>query len=192
MIAQTLLIGAGLSMDAFAVSLCNGLTLNKDKVKTGLVIALFFGAFRAIMPMIGYFIGNLLEFFVKQFASYVALALLGFIGAKMLIEGIRKKDEKSECAVKESLAIPVLAVQAVATSIDALMVGVSFVAMGYNYNQLFLAAALIGGVTFVISFCGVMLGERFGCLLGNKAEIVGGIVLILIGLKVFLDGVGVL
>ena len=189
MIPEVLLIGLGLSMDALAVSMCDGLALKKDKVKIGLLIALFFGVFQALMPVIGFLVGSLLASFLKRFAPYVALVLLGFIGVKMLWEGAKEKEGRD---VKTALTIPVLAIQAVVTSIDALMVGVSFVARGYAHHQLFLAAALIGGVTFAISFIGVLLGGRFGKLLGSKAEIAGGVVLILIGIKVFLEGIGVL
>jgi putative Mn2+ efflux pump MntP len=190
MIIEAGLIGVGLAMDALAVSMSDGLLLKKDRLRMAVTIALFFGVFQALMPAAGYFLGSILETIIERFAPFVALALLAFIGTKMLISGLRKKGKDGKEAMR--LTLPMLAVQALATSIDAFMVGVSFVAMGYGYLELLFAVLTIGGVTFAISLAGALLGKRFSGILGNKAEVVGGAVLIAIGIKVFLEGVGVL
>ncbi|MBQ8172269.1 MAG: manganese efflux pump [Oscillospiraceae bacterium] len=183
---ELFLIAVGLSMDAFAVSIGNG-TVIKHK-KKAVFAALMFGVFQAGMPVIGYFLGSAFAELIKQYAPIIALAVLGVIGGKMMIESIgdlRTKDKNEEPAVREP-GIGAIMIQAVATSIDALVVGVSFAAMSVDIIP---AVCFIGIVTFVISLVGVFGGVKFGQLLGAKASLIGGIVLVGIGLKAFIEGV---
>lgn len=188
-IIELLLIAVGLSMDAFAVSIGNGLSMKKSQPKSALAAAFSFGLFQALMPTAGYFLGSAFEDAIKEFDHYIALIFLGFIGGKMIFDGVnelrqRKKGEGGE--VKEfKLALAALMIQAVATSIDALIVGVSFAALP-DVN-IWAAVSLIGVITFVISLFGVFFGKKFGQLLGSKAEIFGGVILVGIGVKVFLE-----
>ncbi len=185
-IIELILIAVGLSMDAFAVSISNGLSMKKVFIKKVLLIAGAFGLFQAIMPIIGYALGSRFEDLISRFDHYIALIFLGFIGGKMLFDGIvsyRNPEKKEE----KELSFPSLVLQAVATSIDALIVGISFVAMGLTWNGVIFGVILIGAVTFSFSFVGVFMGKKFGELLGSKAEILGGIILIGIGAKVFIE-----
>lgn len=179
---ELLLTAIGLSMDAFAVSVTNGLSNRKMKVKWIIAIGLCFGLFQGAMPAIGFFLGRSFTEYISAFDHYIALLLLGFIGGKMLYEALSHKDgDENE---KKNLAIGLLLVQGVATSIDALAVGVSFAALSVNIVS---AAAFICIVTFAFSIVGVLIGKRFGDIFGNKAEIIGGIILIGIGLKIFIE-----
>lgn len=188
-IIELFLIAVGLSMDAFAVSIGNGLSMKKNQPKAALAIALSFGLFQALMPTLGYFLGTAFEQIIREFDHYIALVFLGFIGGKMIYDGIKelrakkKGEETEEKGFK--LSFGALMIQAVATSIDALIVGVSFAALP-NVN-IWAAVSLIGITTFAISLIGVFFGKKFGQLLGSKAEIFGGIVLVGIGLKVFIE-----
>lgn len=184
---ELFLIAVGLSMDAFAVSIGNG-TVIKRKRKA-VFAALMFGIFQAGMPVIGYFLGSAFAEFIKSFAPLIALGVLGFIGGKMVIESIgelrRKGGSDEESTLKEP-GIGTIMIQAVATSIDALVVGVSFAAMSVEIAP---AVCFIGVVTFVISLVGVFGGVKFGQLLGAKASLIGGIVLVAIGVKTFVQNV---
>lgn len=183
---ELFLIAVGLSMDAFAVSISNG-TVIRNK-KKAVFAALMFGVFQAGMPLIGYFLGSAFADFITRFAPIIALGVLGIIGGKMIIESIGElhgKDSNDKTAIKEP-NIGLIIVQAVATSIDALVVGVSFAAMSV---QIVPAVCFIGVVTFVISLVGVFGGVKFGQLLGAKASLLGGIVLVVIGLKTFTEAV---
>ncbi len=183
---ELFLIAVGLSMDAFAVSISNG-TVIRNKIKAAFA-ALMFGVFQGGMPLIGYFLGSAFAEFITKYAPIIALGVLGFIGGKMIVESIgdlRGKGEDGESAVKEP-GIGTIMIQAVATSIDALVVGVSFAAMSV---QIVPAVCFIGVVTFVISLVGVFGGVKFGQLLGAKASLIGGIVLVCIGLKTFIENV---
>lgn len=225
-ITELLLLAVGLAMDAFAVSIGNGLSMKKSDIKAALAIALSFGIFQAAMPLAGYFLGSAFESIIRQFDHYIALIFLGFIGGKMIYDGIKElienkkerlkgnaekaSDLKNEAAavnkksenalqredskgtVKEEndggefrLTFGTLLIQAVATSIDALIVGVSFAAL--PDVKIWNAVGLIGLITFVISLAGVFFGKKFGQLLGSKAEIFGGIILVGIGVKVFVE-----
>lgn len=188
-IIELFLIGAGLSMDAFAVSIGNGLSMKKSDSKAALAIAFSFGLFQALMPLLGYFLGSAFEQVIKDFDHYIALIFLGFIGGKMIFDGIKEIREKKSDEAEEKnafkLSFGTLMIQAVATSIDALIVGVSFAALP-NVN-IWAAITLIGITTFAISLIGVFFGKKFGQLLGSKAEILGGIILVGIGLKVFIE-----
>lgn len=188
-IIELFLIAVGLSMDAFAVSIGNGLSMKKSQPKAALAIALSFGLFQALMPTLGYFLGTAFEQVIREFDHYIALVFLGFIGGKMIFDGIKelrakkKGEEAEEKGFK--LSFGTLMIQAVATSIDALIIGVSFAALP-NVN-IWAAVVLIGITTFAISLVGVFFGKKFGQLLGSKAEVFGGIVLVAIGVKVFVE-----
>lgn len=188
-LAEIFLIGVGLSMDAFAVSIGNGLSMKKGERKASFLIALSFGAFQAVMPAAGYFLGSAFESVIKTYDHYIALVFLGFIGGKMIYDGIKEYREQKKGDLEEikpfKLSFGQLMLQSVATSIDALIVGVSFAALpGIN---IWTAILLIGATTFVISLAGVFFGKKFGQLLGSKAEIFGGAILIAIGLKTFIE-----
>ena len=188
-IIELLLIAVGLSMDAFAVSIGNGLSMKKSTPKAALAIALSFGLFQAGMPLAGYFLGSAFENVIKEFDHFIALIFLGFIGGKMIFDGIKELRAKKRGEEEEEkpfkLSFGTLMLQAIATSIDALIVGVSFAALP-DVN-IWAAVMLIGLTTFNISLVGVFFGKKFGQLLGSKAEVLGGIILVGIGLKVFIE-----
>lgn len=191
--AELLLLAVGLSMDAFAVSVGNGLSMKKSDPKAALAIAASFGLFQALMPTVGYFLGSAFETVISGFDHYIALIFLGFIGGKMIFDGIRELREKKKSAGAPEeekpfkLSFGALMIQSVATSIDALIVGVSFAALP-NVN-IWIAVTLIGIITFSISLVGVFSGKKFGQLLGSRAEIFGGLILVGIGVKVFVEHV---
>ena len=188
---NSILIGIGLAMDAFSVSLANGLnepTMSRRKI---FGVAGIFGAFQGAMPLIGWFcIHTITSVFgvFEKFIPWIALGLLGYIGGKMLVEGIKQykciNDGGSECPVPERLTLSALLVQGVATSIDALSVG--FTISEYNALQAIVCALLIAAVTFAICFAGVLLGKKFGTALAGKSSIFGGAILIFIGLEIFI------
>ena len=185
-----LLIGVGLSMDAFAVSMCQGVSMKKLDLRRAALIALFFGGFQALMPLLGFALGST---FAVTIGPWIAAALLLILGVKMLIEGIRNKEE----APSDVGTIGRLFVLAVATSIDAFAVGVSFslqegVVWLTGGTSIFLAVSVIGVTTFVLSLIGVWIGNRFGLRYHRTATVFGGIVLILIGMKVLLEALGIL
>ena len=188
-IIELFLIAVGLSMDAFAVSIGNGLSMKKNQPKAALAIAFSFGLFQALMPTLGYFLGTAFEQIIREFDHYIALVFLGFIGGKMIYDGIKelrakkKGEETEEKGFK--LSFGALMIQAVATRKDELIIGVSFAALP-NVN-IWEAVSLIGITTFAISLIGVFFGKKFGQLLGSRAEIFGGIILVGIGLKVFIE-----
>ena len=188
-IIELLLIAVGLSMDAFAVSIGNGLSMKKSTPKAALAIALSFGLFQAGMPLAGYFLGSAFENVIKEFDHFIALIFLGFIGGKMIFDGIKELRAKKRGEEEEEkpfkLSFGTLMIQAIATSIDALIVGVSFAALP-DVN-IWAAVTLIGLTTFTISLVGVFFGKKFGQLLGSRAEVLGGIILVGIGLKVFIE-----
>lgn len=183
-LAELFLIAAGLSMDAFAVSISDGMVMKSRS--RGVFAAAMFGLFQGLMPLAGFFLGAAFARLVSSYDHYIALAVLGFIGGKMIIESIGElRSGVTETAVKEPGAAAVL-LQAVATSIDALVVGVSFAAIGVRIAP---AAGFIAAVTFVISLAGFFGGRRFGELFGARASLLGGIVLAAIGLKMFIQHV---
>ncbi|MDL2206568.1 manganese efflux pump MntP family protein [Eubacteriales bacterium OttesenSCG-928-N13] len=185
-IVELLLTGVSLSMDAFAVAMCKGLAMKKVNKRHALVIALFFGGFQALMPFVGYMLGSAFMSSISGIDHWIAFGLLAIIGGKMILEGVRdgKDDQQPSEDCPQKLDIKELFVLAVATSIDALIVGVAFAATGVQIGS---AVALIGSITFVIAFAGVFIGNYFGVRFKNKAEIMGGIILVLIGLKVLLE-----
>ena len=189
-IAELLLIAVGLSMDALAVSVCKGLGMKTGiKLKQTFLIALFFGGFQALMPFIGWIVGSQFEKYKTAYDHWFAFALLCFIGVKMLYECIFKKGEDT-VESESALDIKELFVLAVATSIDALAVGVTFALLpDVNIGT---SVLFIGLTTFLLSGIGVFIGNRFGSRFEKKAEIAGGVILILIGLKILLEHLGVI
>lgn len=187
---NSILLGVGLAMDACAVSMANGLNDPNMKVRKVVLVALIFAFFQALMPMIGWIcVRTVAQQFDKFTVAipYIALALLGFIGGKMIYEGVTQKENSSEQQTHKNLTAVVLLTQAVATSIDALSVG--FTVSSYDVWQALTSVAIISLVTFAICVGGVYVGKKFGTKLGNKAEIFGGIILIGIGLEIFITGV---
>lgn len=182
-IAELLLLSLGLAMDAFSVSVCKGLSMKKIDYKGAAVTALFFGVFQGIMPLIGYFLGSRFEKFISTYSHWIAFILLGFIGGKMIFEVIKGGDEEGAVA-EYKLDIKELFILAIATSIDALAVGVIFAAQKTN---LLMSVSVIAGITFAVCLIGVIIGNRFGSKYEKKAELAGGVVLILIGVKLLID-----
>lgn len=178
---EVIFIGIGLSMDAFAVAVSSGLTMKKILLRNVLKLSLCFGLFQAIMPLIGWFAACSFCKYIEMFDGWIALILLGFIGGKMLYDGLKNDEESTDTDYTGLWSLLILGV---ATSIDALMVGVTFVTH-YKGAEILLPITIIGLTTLLLSASGVYLGKKFGDLLGNKAEITGGIILILIGLKIF-------
>ena len=186
---EILLIGIGLSMDAFAVAIGKGLSMQKINYRAGLIIALFFGVFQAGMPLIGYYAAIRFERYILAADHWVAFGLLVFIGGKAIVEAVKeiRSGEKKEEEFK--LRYGELVILAIATSVDALAVGISFAFLSV---RIWSSVTIIGITTFLISFAGVCIGNRFGAKLKTKAEIAGGIILILIGIKILLEHLGVI
>lgn len=185
---ELFLIAVGLSADAFSVSVCKGLNMRKLNLKHAYVIALFFGVFQAVMPLLGYLLGTGFSEYIEKYDHWIAFVLLAFIGGKMALEAIREKDGEAE-EKTDTLSIGELTVLAVATSIDALAVGITFAFLKVNILP---SVLLIGVTTFALSLGGVLLGNRFGAKYKSKAEIAGGVILILIGLKILLEHLGII
>ena len=187
---EIFLVGIGLSMDAFAAAVCKGLAMPKVNKKQTLLIGLYFGAFQAAMPLAGWLLGSQFAGHVTKMAPWIACILLAWIGGGMIRESLTKEEQEDEPEAAE-LRHKELFMLAVATSIDALAVGVSFSMVELSVS-IGLAVALIGCTTFVISLAGVYVGNVFGARYKNKAEFVGGAILILIGVKILLEHFGVL
>ncbi len=189
-IIEFFLTGVGLSMDAFAVAICKGLGMRKVNYKQMLLIALFFGGFQALMPLLGWLLGRQFEQYITSVDHWIAFALLVLIGANMLREA-RKEDDTADTEAVYDAPLPLgqLLLMAIATSIDALAVGISFAFLGVN---IWLAIAVIGTTTFLISAAGVFIGNRFGNRYEKRATIAGGIILILLGVKILLEHLGVI
>ena len=184
-------VAISLAMDAFAVSICKGLMMkNGINVRHTLIIAAFFGGFQAIMPAIGFLLGNQFKSYIEPFDHWIAFVLLVFLGGKMLLDVIKEMREgEDECdCCSAALDVKQLFVMAVATSIDALAVGITLPTLGVQtVGQAGIAIALIGIVTFALCVLGVAIGNRFGTRFKNKATVAGGVVLILIGTKILLE-----
>ena len=184
---NSVMLGVGLAMDAFSVSMANGLNEPKMKKSKMCCIAGVFAGFQALMPMVGWIcVHTIVQYFraFEKFIPWVALILLAFIGGKMLVEGIRGDDGDGE---KPGVGFAALLVQGIATSIDALSVG--FTIAEYDWLMALTAALIIAAVTFVICMAGLVIGKTFGTKLSNKAQILGGVILIVIGLEIFIKGV---
>ena len=184
------LIGVGLSMDAFAVAVCKGLCMKKLNYKHSFVIALFFGGFQALMPLIGFYLGTFFESYITKVDHWIAFLLLCYIGGKMLYDTFTSDDEEIVCPVVSKLDLKELFLLATATSIDALAVGITF--SFYKNTNIFANISVIGLTTFVIALAGVAIGNKFGTRFKKKAEVAGGVILVLIGLKILLEGLGIL
>ena len=187
---ELLLFGIGLSMDAFAVSICKGLSVRKLRPKHAITVGLWFGGFQALMPLIGYLLGKQFEWLITSIDHWIAFILLGVIGGKMIIESIKPDQEEDE--VKEldaPLDLKEMFVLAVATSIDALAVGITFAFLDYPIVE---AITIIGITTFCISIGGVYVGNFFGNKYEKKAEFAGGLILVLLGVRILLTHLGIL
>ena len=189
-IFEVLMIGVGLSMDAFAAAVCKGLSMRKAELKNILIIGLFFGGFQALMPVIGFFLGIQFEEYIVSVDHWIAFTLLLFIGGKMILDAVRDDGEESRETPETGLKIREILILAVATSIDALAVGITLALLpGIN---IFSAAAIIGILTFVVSAVGLKIGNVFGVKYKSKAELVGGILLVLIGSKILFEHLGII
>jgi putative Mn2+ efflux pump MntP len=182
-IFSTILVALALAMDAFAVSVSNGIMLKEFKISLALKTAIFFGVFQFIMPLLGWLAGSKISTYVEQIAHWVAFGLLSFIGVRMIVDSI-KENKGDMKPVADPFATKVLFVMAVATSIDALAVGVSYAITG---SRILFPSIIIGVVAFTLSFLGVMLGKKLGSLFKKHAGIAGGIMLTAIGIKILVE-----
>ena len=190
-LGELLLLALGVSMDAFAVSICKGLAMPKATLKEEFTCGLWFGGFQALMPTIGFFLGTLFADAIQAVDHWVAFVLLGIIGVNMLKEAFEKEEGCCECQEQNAdLSVRTMFLMAVATSIDALAVGISL-AMAGNVN-IFTAVILIGLFTCGMSVMGVKIGNVFGSRFEKKAQLAGGVILILLGLKILLEHLGIL
>lgn len=187
---QLLLIGVGLSMDAFAVSVCKGLKMKTVDKKYTMLVAAFFGGFQALMPLLGWLLGKQFEQYITNYDHWIAFVLLGFVGGKMILEAIQPQQPEENCEICAiAYDIKDILVLAIATSIDALAVGITFAFLNVN---IWIAVIVIGVTTFLLSIVGVFIGNHFGIKYKSKAELIGGIVLVLIGLKILLEHLNIL
>ena len=182
-ILEIFLIGISLAMDAFAVSICKGLSMKKINWKKAIIIGLYFGGFQALMPLIGYLLGEAFESLVTQIDHWIIFILLFIIGLNMIRESFQDESKN----INDNVSFKIMIVLAIATSIDALAVGITFAFLEVN---ILLSVLIIGIITFIISLLGVKIGNKFGDKYENKAELLGGIILILIGVKILLEHLG--
>lgn len=188
-IIELIFLSIGLAMDAFAVSICKGLEMPVINYKHAGITALFFGAFQAGMPVIGYLLGSRFQKYIESVDHWIAFALLALIGGQMVYEAFRKDDGEAAGGGDVSVfSIKQLIILAIATSIDALAVGITFALL--EGTNIFLSAGMIGIITFIISFAGVVIGNKFGNKYEKRAQLAGGIILIAIGLKILLGHLG--
>lgn len=180
-LAELFILAIGLSMDAFAVSICKGLATEKLKIKHTIIAGLWFGGFQALMPLIGYFLGTTFEKYVTAIDHWIAFVLLGAIGGNMIKEAFSGEENEAD----GSFGIKTMLIMAIATSIDALAIGITF-ALLPDVN-IIAAVSFIGIITFVLSAIGVKLGNVFGAKYKSKAELTGGIILIFLGLKILIE-----
>lgn len=183
-LAELFILAVGLSMDAFAVSVCKGLSLGKISKKHMCVAGIWFGGFQALMPLIGYFLGSFFAEKITKYSHWIAFILLIIIGSNMIKEGLRQEEE-----VDANMDFKSMLILAIATSIDALAVGVTFAFLEVSIIP---AISFIGVTTFIFSAVGVKIGSLFGTKYKSKSEFCGGIILILIAIKIVLDGLGIL
>ena len=183
-IAELFFIGVGLSMDAFAVAVCKGLNMRRIDKGQSFLIALFFGGFQALMPFLGWALGKQFEQYITDFDHWIAFGLLVYIGGKMAWEALHSDGD----ACPANFSLKELLILAVATSIDALAVGITFAFLQVTIGA---AVAIIGCTTFALSILGVLIGNRFGSRYKQRSELVGGIILILIGTKILLEHLGI-
>lgn len=184
-LVEIILISIALAMDAFAVSVCKGLSLKKMSWKKAFIVGLYFGGFQALMPLIGFLLGSTFEAIVTNVDHWIAFILLVFIGGNMIKESFEEDSENRN----DDLSVKTMIILAIATSIDALAVGITFAFLKVN---VFLAITLIGIITFAISALGVKIGNKFGDKYEQKAELVGGVILVLMGIKILIEHLGIL
>ena len=182
---EILLISIGLAMDAFAVSVCKGLAMKKMSWKKAIIIGLYFGIFQAVMPVIGYFLGTTFERFITNVDHWIAFILLVGIGINMVKEAFDKESENKN----DNVDVKTMLVLSIATSIDALAIGITFACLKIH---IVMPVITIGLITFIISVIGVKIGNRFGNKYEKKAEIIGGVILILLGIKILLEHLGII
>ena len=182
---EIIAIGFGLAMDAFAVSICKGLSMKKIDFKKAIIIAIYFGAFQALMPVLGFLLGSTFSSFVQSVDHWIAFILLAIIGGNMIKDSTDDETEKRN----DNVDVKTMIILAIATSIDALAVGITF---AFFKVDLIFSISIIGIITFVLSIIGVVIGNKFGDKFQNRAELAGGIVLIIIGLKILLEHLGIL
>lgn len=180
-----LTLAVGLAMDAFAVSICKGLAMREKVLKKGIIVGLWFGGFQALMPTIGFFLGTQFKDQITSIDHWIAFVLLGLIGINMVKESLSNDEEQAD----DSIAVKEMFMLAVATSIDALAVGITFAFLNVHIVS---AASMIGVCTFLISFAGVKIGNIFGTKYKSKAELAGGIILILLGFKILFEHLHIL
>ncbi len=188
-LAELFITAVGLSMDAFAVAVCKGLAVKKAGIKQMLLAGLWFGGFQALMPALGYLFGSTLREYVEAFDHWIAFILLGLIGFNMIKEAVSEKEEEGSSA---SMAIKEMFTLAVATSIDALIIGIGYAFLPKGTVNIVAAVAFIGVITLVLSAIGIKIGNVFGMKFKKKAEITGGVILILMGAKILLEHLGVM
>lgn len=189
MFITVFLTGVGLSMDAFAVAICKGLKMQKLNYKQLLLISLMFGGFQAIMPFIGWLLAYNFKSYIVSFDHWIAFALLAFIGTKMIFEAFKSDEDEGS----DFFDIKELFIMAIATSIDAMAAGIAFAFDGINtFSQILFAILIIGITTFILSGVGVIIGHKFGKVYKQKAELAGGIILILMGVKILLEHLNIL
>lgn len=184
-VVELLLLSIGLAMDAFAVSICKGISMKKMNWKKAIIIGLYFGGFQAIMPTLGFFLGAAFQSLITSIDHWIAFALLAIIGGGMIKESFDDDSENKN----DDISFKTMIVLAIATSIDALAIGITFSFLNVN---LVLAVSLIGIITFILSVVGTKIGNRFGDKYESKAELVGGIILVLLGVKILLGHLGVI
>ena len=184
-ILELLLLSVGLAMDAFAVSICKGLALERVTLKHAAIVGAWFGIFQALMPAIGYFLGSAFERYITAFDHWIAFALLALIGGNMIREALHPDEDGADA----SLGFRTMLLLAIATSIDALAVGITFAFLQVN---LLVSVLMIGIITFGISMAGVKLGSVFGTRYQARAELAGGVILILLGVKILLEHLGII
>lgn len=183
-LVEVFLIGVGVSMDAFAVSICKGLSLKKLTIKQSIIIALYFSIFQALMPLIGFFLGTAFESFITDIDHWLAFILLGLIGINMLREAFSQQEE-----INDKLDFKTMLLLSVATSIDALAIGITF---AFLQTNIWINILIIGITTLIISFIGVNMGHKFGAKHQKGAEILGGFILILMGIKILLEHLNII
>ena len=184
-IFEAFMLAVGLSMDAFAVSVCKGLSMKKATLKHGMICGGWFGSFQALMPLMGYLLGSLFAVYIRRFDHWIAFGLLAFIGINMLREAFGKEEEC--CCSEADLSVKTMFVMAIATSIDALAAGISLAMSNDSALHVYITIGMIGVITFLLSTAGVKIGNIFGSRFEKKAQAAGGIILVLLGLKILLE-----
>mgnify|MGYP004498479811 FL=1 len=184
-VLELLLLSIGLAMDAFAVSICKGISMKKMNWKKAIIIGLYFGGFQALMPTLGYFLGTAFQSLITSVDHWIAFVLLGIIGGEMIKESFEIDSENQN----DDVSFKTMIILAIATSIDALAVGITFAFLNVNLG---LAVSLIGIITFILAVAGTKIGNRFGDKYEKKAEFVGGVILILLGVKILLEHLNII